>query len=180
MVLSLKIAIRFITKSKWQSLFIIFGIAVGVSVAIFISILIDSLQYTLINGTIGNAPHITITTENNKIDNFDTLKSEIDKVAGLTKVYPVVDGNGLLVTPNKNYPVLLRGVNFDKKNDIYQLNTRKVEGNIPAVNNETMIGKDLATSIGAKVGVISSRPLHHFNRNFHINSQMSSLIIVIV
>ncbi len=152
MVLSLKIAIRFILKSKWQSLFIIFGIAVGVSVAIFISILIDSLQYTLIKGTIGNAPHLTITTDSNKITNYNDLKSKIDKVSGITKVYPAVDGNGLLITPNKNYPVLLKGVSFDKANDIYQLETRKIEGRLPLARSEVMIGKDLSVSTGAKVG----------------------------
>jgi len=152
MVLSLQIAIRFILKSKWQSIFIIFGIAVGISVAIFISILIDSLQYTLINGTIGNAPHITITTDNNKIDNYGALTPKIETVAGITKVYPVVDGNGLLVTQNKNYPVLLRGVNLDKVNDIYQLADRTIEGNGPSSENEVMIGKDLSVTTGSKIG----------------------------
>jgi len=152
MVLSLKIALRFIIKSKWQSLFIIIGIAVGISVAIFISILIDSLQFTLINGTIGNAPHITITTDNNKIDNYNTLKTDVDKVSGITKIYPVVDGNGLLVTADKNYPVLLRGVNFDKANDIYQIDSRKVEGKIPTGGSEVMIGKDLSTTTKKNIG----------------------------
>ena len=60
MKLALKIAIRFLKSAKLQTLTIVLGIAVGVSVQIFIGSLIGGLQKDLINTTIGNSSQITI------------------------------------------------------------------------------------------------------------------------
>ena len=152
MRLPLLIATRFIRKSRWQSTLIILGIAVGISVAIFISILIDSLQNTLIQSTVGNAPHITITKDDNKISEYDDLKNRIQNVSDITKIYPVVEANGLLVTANKNYPVLFKGVSFDKEDDIYKVEDQLTSGALPDSANEIIIGEDLARTIGVGVG----------------------------
>jgi lipoprotein-releasing system permease protein len=125
---------------------------VGISVAIFISILIDSLQNTLIQSTVGNAPHITITKDDNSISEYDDLKNNIQNVGDITKIYPVVEGNGLLVTANKNYPVLLKGGSFDKENDIYKIEDKLTSGSLPNGENEIIIGNDLAETIGVDVG----------------------------
>jgi len=54
------IALRFLMKGKGQTLLIVLGIAVGVAVQFFLSSLIGGLQISLINNTVGSAPHITI------------------------------------------------------------------------------------------------------------------------
>jgi len=152
MKLPLIIAARFIRKSHWQSILIILGIAVGISVAIFISILIDSLQNTLIQSTVGNAPHITITKDDNNVSAYNDLKNTIQNVGDITRIYPVVEGNGLLVSANKNYPVLLKGGSFDKENDIYQVEDKLTSGSLPDGEDEIIIGNYLADTIGVGVG----------------------------
>ena len=65
-----KIALRFLKDGKAQTLFILLGIAVGVAVQIFLSSLISGLQENLIDTTIGNRAHITITAKANSSINI--------------------------------------------------------------------------------------------------------------
>lgn len=58
--LSFRIAWRFLKSSKGQTLLILLGITIGVSVQIFIGSLIDGLQKSLVDNTIGRSSHITV------------------------------------------------------------------------------------------------------------------------
>ena len=59
-MLALKIAVRFLKTGGAQNLLIVLGIAIAISIQIFVGLLIDSLQKTLVDRTIGNSPQITI------------------------------------------------------------------------------------------------------------------------
>ena len=63
----LKIALRFLKSGKAQTLFILLGIAIGVSVQIFLGSLITSLQDSLVDRTIGNSSHITLSSGDDRI-----------------------------------------------------------------------------------------------------------------
>lgn len=79
MRLPFKIAVRFLKSNKGQTILIALGIAVGVSVQIFIGSLIQGLQKSLINKTIGNSPQITVTSnEDNKL--IDNYEDKINKI----------------------------------------------------------------------------------------------------
>ena len=69
MGVSLKIAVRFLKSGKGQTLLIVLGIAIGVSVQVFLGSLIGGLQKSLINTTVGNSSHITIlsTTDDKRL-----------------------------------------------------------------------------------------------------------------
>ena len=67
MIYELKIALRFLKSGKTQTIFILLGIAVGVSVQIFLGSLITSLQVSLVDKTIGNSAHITIQSEDDSV-----------------------------------------------------------------------------------------------------------------
>ena len=60
MKLAWGIALRFLKSSKGQTILIVLGITIGVSVQIFIGSLIDGLQVSLVDKTIGNSSQITI------------------------------------------------------------------------------------------------------------------------
>ncbi|MGD9886487.1 MAG: hypothetical protein AB7T03_00825 [Bacilli bacterium] len=62
MKLAFNIAVRFLKSGCLQTLFIILGIAVGVSVQVFIGSLISGLQKSLVDKTIGNSSQITISS----------------------------------------------------------------------------------------------------------------------
>ena len=82
MKLALSIAFRFISSSKAQTLLIILGIAIGVSVQVFIGSLIQGLQKDLVNTTIGNSSQVTITsnTSDRKIDNWQKILEEVESI----------------------------------------------------------------------------------------------------
>ena len=54
------IAFRFLLKGRGQTLLLLGGIAVGVAVQFFLSALIGGLPESLIERTVGSAPHIYI------------------------------------------------------------------------------------------------------------------------
>ena len=90
MKLGYKIAKRFLKSNLGQTFFIILGIAIGVSVQIFIGSLIQGLQKSLVEKTIGNSSQITITslTDDKRITDYDkmitdikTVDSSIDKIS---------------------------------------------------------------------------------------------------
>ena len=79
MTLPFKIAVRFLKSSKGQTALIALGIAVGVSVQIFIGSLIQGLQKSLINKTIGNSSQITISsyTDDRFIKDYSEIINKI-------------------------------------------------------------------------------------------------------
>ena len=56
----LMIALRFLLKGRGQTVLIVLGIAMGVAVQFFLASLIGGLQISLIDRTVGAAPHINI------------------------------------------------------------------------------------------------------------------------
>ena len=54
------IAMRFLRQGRGQSLLILFGIAVGVSVIVFVTALISGLQANIIQRTLGTQAHIRV------------------------------------------------------------------------------------------------------------------------
>lgn len=166
MLFSLRVALRFLIEGRNQSLFIVIGIAVGVSVIIFIGAIITSLQSNLIEQTLGNSAHITISESSDIFrdirqgSRFGLIEGQLAKTADFqdwrpvltnlennsyfTAISPALDGNGFLVKGGEDTSVLLRGVELDRANAIYQISERIIKGNDILEGNQILIGKDLA------------------------------------
>lgn len=155
MKLAFKIATRFLKSSKGQTALIVLGIAVGVSVQIFIGSLIQGLQKSLVNKTIGNSPQITISfdTEDKTISNYLETINQIKNTEDRVKNISVSSDVPALVKENdENYSVLIRGMNLEDSDKIYHIKNRIYEGREPSSNLEVMIGKELKEELGAKLG----------------------------
>jgi lipoprotein-releasing system permease protein len=155
MDISLKIAIRFLKSSRGQTLIIALGIAIGVSVQVFIGSLIQGLQKSLINTTVGNASHITIlsTTDDKLIKNYDWILNYIDsKEDGITKISPVLDQPGFINRDKKSDSILIRGVLFEEADKIYDIKSRLVQGGLPKNDYEVVIGTDLQKELEVETG----------------------------
>jgi lipoprotein-releasing system permease protein len=155
MDISLKIAIRFLKSSKGQTLIIALGIAIGVSVQVFIGSLIQGLQKSLINTTVGNSSHITIlsTTDDKLIKNYDWILNYVDsKESGITKISPVLDQPAFINRDKKSDSILIRGVVFEEADKIYDIKSRLVEGVLPKNDYEVVIGTDLQKELDVKAG----------------------------
>ena len=154
MKLAWNIALRFLKSSRGQTLLIIVGIAIGVSVQIFIGSLIDGLQVSLIDTTIGSSSHITIVPEDkeNYFKDDDALIKDLDKNKDLNIVSRSLDSSAFLTLDAETYPVLFRGMDFSDANKIYKFDEKLEEGSIPSKDGEVMLGKELVEDLGLKVG----------------------------
>lgn len=155
MKLAFKIALRFLKSSKGQTLLIILGIAIGVSVQIFIGTLIQGLQKSLVNTTIGNSSQITIvSTLNDKtIKNWqDKAKSVSNYDNRIIAVSPSVDQPGFLKVGGKTQSVLVRGLQWDNAEKIYSIKKALYQGSLPISKNQVIIGRELKKEINVNKG----------------------------
>lgn len=152
--LALNIAVRFLKSNKGQTTLILIGIAIGVSVQIFIGSLIDGLQKTLVDKTIGSSSHITVVPDGN--DNFfedkDYIIKKLREDDRFSSVSKSLDSSAFLFKDEESYPILLRGVKFNDANEIYKFDDKLIEGRIPKDNLEVLIGKNLVEETGIEVG----------------------------
>jgi lipoprotein-releasing system permease protein len=142
MKLAFQIAWRFLTSAKRQTLIIILGISVGVSVQVFIGSLISGLQDNLVETAIGSSSHITVVEDNNGvIDDVDGTIQLLSNQSDLfTVITPVFDLPGILEKGTDKTEILYRGFEFDSANGIYKFDERMVEGTIPDALDEIALG----------------------------------------
>lgn len=154
MKLAYNIAVRFLKSSKGQTILIAIGIAIGVSVQIFIGSLIQGLQISLLDKTIGNSPQITVTsnTEDKLINNWNDKVDKIKKVEGTKNILVSADSNAFLKSGSNDYALLVRGFNIEDANTIYDIKNRIYEGTYPKENNEIILGRDFQEESSLKVG----------------------------
>lgn len=89
----LEIAIRFLRANIGQTFLIAIGIAIGVSVQIFIGSLIQGLQKDLIEKTVGSSAHISILPEKNTngITDYIIKSDKASKIDGVKYISMSVD-----------------------------------------------------------------------------------------
>ncbi len=157
MKLAFRIALRFLTSSKGQTVLIAMGIAIGISVQIFIGSLIEGLQISLLDSTIGSSSQITISAKekNAAIDDYSDITNKI------TSDYPQViemasnlSQGAFIKTDDQTTQVLLRGFELEKADGIYGFKDALVLGDkLPATDsNEVIIGVDIAKDYNLDIG----------------------------
>jgi lipoprotein-releasing system permease protein len=157
MRLALKIAWRFLKESRGQSLLIISAITIGVSVQIFIGLLIQGLQLNLVDQTIGNASQITVrsTRDDDVIVSPQTMIEKIKETEyanEITSIFPVSETPGIVRLEKRDFSSFIRGFDFDEANKVYEFAQNIVEGEMPKETNEVIIGTDMAKELSLKVG----------------------------
>ncbi len=155
MRLAFKIAARFLSSSKAQTLLIVLGIAIGVSVQVFIGSLIQGLQKTLIDTTIGRASHVTVTSENDdrKIKKWqEKLQYIREQDLDLKAVSAAADFPGFIKSGTQTLPIFLRGFIYEDADKIYRLDEVIIEGERPSRTNQVMMGIDLKKELEVELG----------------------------
>lgn len=177
----LKIALRFLRSGKTQTLFILMGIAVGVAVMIFLGSLITSLQESLVDRTIGDSSHITISSEEDAVSrylqenkgdatllrgNLSNIEKSlsnwtliIDQLQGdkrITAISPVIQGTAVIRSSGKNQPVQVKGIQTEQAEKIYEIAERLAQGNPEVEGNSILIGTKLSENLGIETGGVVS------------------------
>lgn len=154
MKLPFKIAKRFLLSSKGQSILIITGISIGISLQLFIALLIEGLQSDLINATVGDSSQITITDGDDYIDIEEAFIQDINEITGVETVTTVLRKDVFMGIGNDDYGMLINGVDYE--NDIYGLNDKLIEGKLPLDNNEIIISNYFDVKVGDAVTITSA------------------------
>lgn len=153
MLLPFNIAWRFLFDKKLQTLLVIFGIAIGVSVQIFIGLVSQGLEKTLVNKILAYSPHITVYSMSG---GFSDWQKEADKIrASVSKVEavsPNVNSQAWIKLGKMTIPILVRGFNISDTERLYNITEAIYEGSSPVNDNEVLLGKELAERLGVKVG----------------------------
>jgi lipoprotein-releasing system permease protein len=155
MKLSFSIALRFLRSGRGQTALIAIGIAVGVSVQIFIGLLIQGLQIDLVDTTIGSSSQITITSTNEEklIKDWERTVYEAKLFEPeIINVSPAVDGPTSIDYETDIDPVVIRGFNLSDSDPIYGFTDGLYEGSLPTQRDEAIIGRELAVKTGTKPG----------------------------
>ncbi|WP_010250637.1 ABC transporter permease [Acetivibrio cellulolyticus] len=155
MSLGFRIATRFLKSNLGQTILIILGIAIGVSVQIFIGSLIQGLQKGLVEKTIGSSSQITITSDQKdvRITEYGDLLEQLYSMDNRIRSISVAQDNpAFLVVGDNSQSLLVRGFEIDKADKIYKLYDRIVEGTYPKNENEIILGVDLKDEYSIKAG----------------------------
>ncbi|SHE43160.1 ABC transporter permease [Alkalibacter saccharofermentans] len=153
MRLSFKIASRFLRFNFGQTLLIVTGIAIGVSVQVFIGLLIQGLQQDLVNRTIGSSSQVTISA-NKEIATISGWEEIIEGIVqneqGVNQISPAADGAAFLVGEESSDPVIVRGWIFEDAEGIYAIEEKLIEGKVPG-EGEVIIGLNLKDELGLSI-----------------------------
>ena len=153
-MLSLGIAVRFLRRSPVQSLLIAAGIAVGIGVQVFLGSLITSLQASLVERTIGNAPQVTVTAarEGRPVTWDEGLRRAFARQDEVTTVVPLRRFSAILRSGAGTTPLQLVGGDLRRLDTIYDLSGRVVRGRAELGGNGLVLGKEAAAKAGLAPG----------------------------
>lgn len=144
MKLAFNIAWRFLMSAKKQTLVIVLGIAVGVSVQVFIGSLISGLQKDLVDTAIGSTSQLTVEskadgtyiTDANLVNDVRAYSDTFDYV---TETFSVV---GFLEKEATKKQVVFRGLDLVNGEGIYKFESGEkiTYGRMPIAADEIMLG----------------------------------------
>ena len=131
-------------SAKKQTLVIVLGIAVGVSVQVFIGSLITGLQINLVDTAIGSTSQLTIESE---ADNaFITDENLVVDVRAYSKEFNSVTETltavGFIKKDDIEKQVVFRGLDLENAEGIYKFkrDEKIVKGRLPIATDEMMLG----------------------------------------
>lgn len=172
------VALRFLREGRMQTVLIIVGVAAGVAVIAYISALITGLQGNTLNKTLGGQAHITLRalddvvtparapapgvtalTETQpraqrlrSVANWQALLPLLEQRPEIATVSPMVSGGGLALRGEATQAIALMGVELERYDRIVGLRGKVVSGTARLGPGEAIIGRELASDLGLRVG----------------------------
>jgi lipoprotein-releasing system permease protein len=152
MKLAFSIAKRFLLSAKKQTIVIILGIAIGVSIQVFIGLLLTGLGDSLVDSTIGSSSQITIIYEDNVSDYESTSSTIAASSENITVVTETLTISGALTNDTLSENIVFRGFDFDTANQIYKFDKLIIDGSLPNDVNQIALGIELKEMLNISVG----------------------------
>lgn len=170
------LAWRYFRAGGIQTVLTLSGVAVGVTVYIFVSSLIDGLQVSLIDRVIGNISQVTIEPldqdpqpmrENGakvlsqvlksglreqKLSDWQLVLEAVDSDPSIEAASPLVTVSGFAIKGQQTKAITFRGVDPSRYVRILDLKGRMKEGALDVSGQRCVIGIELAEDLGVGIG----------------------------
>ncbi|MGA8054958.1 MAG: ABC transporter permease, partial [Burkholderiales bacterium] len=171
------IALRFLREGRMQTLLIIAGVTVGVGVVLFITALVQGLQTSLVNRTLGTQAHIVVFPPEEvarpaldrdtnavaarvepraqrlrSIDQWESLLGTIAAAPGVIAVSPMVSGPAFASRGTASKSVAILGVDPERYLRIVHIDEDLLAGRFLVTGTSGAIGFELAKDLGVTVG----------------------------
>ena len=175
MLYGLKIAARYLTASKAQTVLLVVGVAVGVFIFIFMSALIGGLAEFILSRTAGDISHVTIAAEATDPALLMALPGRVLLVAEpsnttpelrqaisytpliealpeVRAVSPQITGAGFLRRGTQVAQVSIIGLEPGRESAISDLEGYLVDGEVRLRSGAVLLGKSLVDDMGLALG----------------------------
>jgi lipoprotein-releasing system permease protein len=171
------LALKFLREYRAQTGLTVGAVAVGVSVMVFLSALIDGLQTSLIDRTLGTQAHVVVRPleerarpvaggdEERTLRRVEQPAQRIRSIAEWQRVdrwvaedaevvatAPSATGSGFATRGNANRPVVVIGVDPARFDQVVPVGKKMLRGAYRLDGAETVIGSELAADLGVDVG----------------------------
>ena len=177
MWIEFNIALKFLRQGIAQTLLILIGIAVGVSVIVFIVTLVTGLQANIVDRTLGTQAHIRVepfeevnrpativpgarhlilederAQQLRSINNWQQFMVALETLPDVTAVSPVVSGPGFARRGAATMSISVIGIDPERYERIITISDDIIEGEFRISAGNTAIGSKLAEDLGVRVG----------------------------
>lgn len=171
------LATRFMREGVLQTIFITAGVALGVSVIVFMSALLGGLQSSLFDRTLDYQAQIVVSapeevaraqhkTEPNlryanliqpraqrlrSVDQWQKVVKQLRSRPDVEVVAPIISGGGLVLRNDANRAVAITGMEPESYLRLIALEAKIVAGSAEVGATDIVIGTDLAADLGVSV-----------------------------
>ena len=171
------LATRFLREGLLQTLFIIAGVALGVSVIVFMSALLTGLQGSIFKTLLDFQAQIVIKSPDEgprslrrepgvevaarvqpraqrprSLDQWQKVRDTTLAVPGVLVVAPVIEDAAFIVRGDANIGVGLRGIEPESYLRLISLKEKIIAGRAELSSTDVLIGSDLAKDLGLTIG----------------------------
>ena len=171
------LATRFLREGLLQTLFIVSGVALGVSVIVFMSALLTGLQSSIFKTLLDYQPQIVIKPPKEaprilrqsaggelatrvqpraqrlrSLDQWQKVRDTTLAIAGVLVVTPVLEDSAFIVRGDASTGVGLRGIEPQSYLRLIALEEKIIAGRADLTSTDVLIGSKLARDLGLTVG----------------------------
>jgi len=171
------LATRFLREGLLQTLFIVAGVALGVSVIVFMSALLTGLQGSIFKTLLDFQAQIVISPPDEaprslreadtielatlvqpraqrtrSLDQWQKVRDTTMAIPGVLVVAPVAEGAAFILRGDANLGVAIRGVEPESYLRLIALKEKIIEGSAALTSTDIIIGSKTAKDLGIKTG----------------------------
>lgn len=170
------VARRYLLSSPLQTALLLAGVALGVTVFIFITALIHGLAVTLTNQVTANSSHVTLepatrvarvlpaqnsdteavalvsTFQRQQIRDWSSIVDLLRSQSSVETISPQITGSAFLLRGEATAPVAVTGIDPDGLDAISPISTKMLKGNSNLSAGGILIGYRLAENLGLSAG----------------------------